>query len=160
MDKIHSSSLSAYLVHPTKPDIAAEDQRATTGSDGMDMGKLEPQLSVNGFGESFSLNDLMEEKSRLVIFFIHTHGKSPCFTTVSKHLSMQIPVKYDRFFIQDLLRQFLAAKWYSVVGVATINCVINHPKQLSQEKTSGWLDYIGDCTTQLYSDYSNPLEDL
>ena len=31
--------------------------------------------------------------------------------------------------------------------------------QVSHEKNSGWLDYIGDDTTQLFRDYKNPLEE-
>ena len=30
-------------------------------------------------------------------------------------------------------------------------------KHLSNEKSSGWLGYIGDYTTQLYGDYNKPL---
>ena len=30
-------------------------------------------------------------------------------------------------------------------------------KDMSHEKTTGWLGYIGDYTTQLYRDYNKPL---
>ena len=30
-------------------------------------------------------------------------------------------------------------------------------EQVSNEKSLGWLGYIGDYTTQLYSDYNKPL---